>query len=148
METRDQGVFAARLDMTPRIREFVARACARAGLAEDDRFALELAVDEACTNIVEHGYGGGKAGHITLEFEVDDLAARVTILDAGRPFDPADAPRPELGPTLLERPAGGLGVHLIHASVDEVHYRAEATGNRLELVKKLQGRAHVRPGKE
>ncbi len=148
MTARDHAVFAARLDNTPRIREFVKRACAAAAIGEDDCFALALAVDEACTNIVEHGYRPGEAGEILLEFEVEGETARVTIVDTGRPFDPADAPHPDLGAGLLERPVGGLGVHLIHASMDEVHYRAEPAGNRLVLIKKLQGRSQQRPRKE
>jgi anti-sigma regulatory factor (Ser/Thr protein kinase) len=148
MPVHDQEVFAARLDITPRIREFVGRACARAGIADGDRFAFELAVDEACTNIIEHGYGTGDIGQIALEFEADDTAARVTIVDTGRSFDPADAAPPEPGTDLLERPLGGLGILLIRKAMDEVHYRAEPSGNRLVLIKKLQSRSPVRPGRE
>jgi anti-sigma regulatory factor (Ser/Thr protein kinase) len=148
MTARDHAVFAARLNNTPRIREFVKRACAAAAIGEDDCFALALAVDEACTNIVEHGYRPGEAGEILLEFEVEGETARVTIVDTGRPFDPADVPPPDLTGGALERPVGGLGVHLIHASMDEVHYRAEPAGNRLVLIKKLQGRSQQRPRKE
>jgi anti-sigma regulatory factor (Ser/Thr protein kinase) len=72
----------------------------------------------------------------------------MTITDTGRPFDPASAPPPDLGGSARERPVGGIGIHLIHASMDEVHYHAEPRGNRLVLVKKLQGRAHARPGGE
>jgi len=148
MPTRQHAVFPARLEATPAIRQFVGRACAEAGLGDDDRFAFELAADEACTNIVEHGYSAGSAGEIGLEFETDGEIARLTLLDAGRSFDPADVPRPELGPALLERPVGGLGLHFIRTTMDEVLYRAEPNGNRLILTRKLQRRPPLQPGKE
>lgn len=147
MSTRDRSVFAARLDSTPQIRGFVERACARAGIADEECFALKLAVDEASTNVIQHGYGPGVAGAIEVEFEADDDEVRVAITDTGRPFNPLEYPPPDLDKG-DDRPIGGLGIHLMRSSVDEVHYRPDPAGNRLELVKKLQGRAHARPGRE
>jgi len=148
MKVRQHAVFAARLEVTPAIREFVGRACADAGLGDDDRFAFELAADEACTNIVEHGYAGRAGGEIAVEFDADDRVARLTLIDAGRPFDPDEVPRPELGPALLDRPVGGLGVHFIRTTMDEVLYRTDPNGNHLVLTRKLQRRPPARPEKE
>jgi serine/threonine-protein kinase RsbW len=144
MTTRDHAVFAARIENTLRIRDFVERACARAGVTEDDCFALKLAVDEASTNIIQHGYGADRAGNVEVEFEADGDLARVAITDTGRRFDPRSHPDPDL-PGGPETPVGGLGVHLMRSSVDEVQYLVEPGGNRLVLIKKLQGRG-VRKG--
>ncbi len=81
------------------------------------------------------------------EFEADADSVRVAITDTGRPFNPLEYPPPDLDKG-ADRPIGGLGIHLMRSSVDEVHYRPDPAGNRLELVKKLQGRPHARPGRE
>lgn len=147
MKTRNHAIFAARLESTPRIRRFVEHGCALAGAKDDECFGLKLAVDEACTNIIEHGYGPGAAGEIEVEFEADGDAIRVAITDTGRPFDPAGYPSPDLGAG-AERPIGGLGIHLMRSSVDEVRYRPGPAGNRLELVKRLHVRPRARSGRE
>jgi anti-sigma regulatory factor (Ser/Thr protein kinase) len=110
---RDQLEAAAVLENIPRFREFVVDVCTRAGAAPDDCFALKLAVDEACTNIVEHGYGSDRDGAIALTVEIGDGEARVVLVDTGRPFSPEEAPRPDLDADWSDRPVGGLGWHLI-----------------------------------
>jgi anti-sigma regulatory factor (Ser/Thr protein kinase) len=126
----------ARLDKLADIRRFIETACRTAGLDDSSCFDLKLAVDEACTNIVEHGYGG-RGGSIDLSCAADGDGLRVTILDRGRAFDPADLPAADVTSPCEDRPIGGLGWHLIRSSVDEIDYgRDPSGGNRLTLVKR------------
>ena len=131
----------ARLENLAAIRAFIEEACARAGAPHSACFDLKLAVDEACTNIIEHGYAGGEAGSIAIACEATGNGVRVTIVDFGRAFDPAVAPAPDLSAGWEDRAVGGLGWHLIRRSVDEVDYGPNpGGGNRLTLVKRSSGR--------
>ena len=123
----------------PAFREFVEDRARRAGLPEDVVFALKLAVDEVCANVIEHGYRGLAPGPIEVEFAHDAECATVTVTDHGRPFDPRDVPAPDTTLAWEGRPVGGLGWHLIRSVIDDVDYAAGPGGNVLRLVKRLRG---------
>ncbi len=127
----------ATLENIPRFRAFVETACARGGASTDDCFAIKLAVDEVCSNIIEHGYGPDVAGTISLIFDAAEGEARVTVIDTGRPFAPEDAPVPDVEAPWKDRPIGGLGWHLIRNMVDEIRYQTDGAENRLTLVKNI-----------
>lgn len=119
-------------------RDFVEGACRRAGADESVCFDMKLVVDEACSNLVQHGYRGREPGPIGVSFAVDGEEIVITITDRAPPFDPKDAPIPNLDAPASERRPGGLGWHLIRKLVDRIEYKAdEQGGNRLTLVKRL-----------
>ena len=118
------------------IRDFIDDACRRAGVERSAAFDLKLAVDEACSNVVEHGYAGMAPGPIRVTFDADGDRVVVAIADRGRAFDPKNAAAPDLDSGWEDRRIGGLGWHLIRRSVDAMEYETSAeNGNRLTLVK-------------
>jgi serine/threonine-protein kinase RsbW len=120
------------------IRDFVESSCREAQVGKAAAHGLVVAVDEACSNIVEHGYAGSKPGPIGVSFEADGERIVVAITDKGRAFDPKDAPAPDLHSDWKDRRVGGLGWHLIRQFVDEIRYDPDAeNGNRLTLVKRV-----------
>jgi serine/threonine-protein kinase RsbW len=122
-------------------RNFIEEACRRAGADESVCFDLKLVVDEACSNVVVHGYEGLEPGPIGVAFAVDGDEIVITITDRAPPFDPRDAPIPNLDAPASERRPGGLGWHLIRELVDRIEYQADAErGNRLTLVKRFAAR--------
>ena len=128
----------ARPEQLPALLEFIERACAGADLPDDVAFAVRLAAEEACTNVIRHGYRGVAPGPVAVGIARDASRVVVTIEDRGPPFDPADAPAPALDAPAEERPLGGLGWHLIRQVMDEVHHAHDArTGNTLILVKRI-----------
>ena len=134
---RTETSVAARLESLEAVRTFVENACRRAGADASACFDLKLAVDEACTNIIEHGYSGRSGETIALACEADGDGVRVTIVDHGRAFRPSELPPPDLSSGWEERRIGGLGWHLIRRSVDEIDYGPDpAGGNRLTLLKR------------
>jgi len=145
MAFRDSIALPATVDNLSRFREFTAQACTRAGGDDEDGFALKLAVDEVCSNIIEHGSASATDGIIELTFESDGRELTVTVADSGRPFEPGDAPEPDLASGWEERPVGGLGWHLVRQMVDELHYESDASGNRLTLIRKLRPDAEPVP---
>ncbi len=129
---------AAELETLPVFRHFVAEACEKAGIDGRVSFELQLALDEACTNVITHGYAGMDPGSIILELTLHPDRAQLTITDFGHPFEPSEAPKPNLEAPLEERVEGGLGLHFIYTVMDEVDYKTDELGNRLYLTKLLK----------
>ena len=119
------------------IRAFVGEAAERAGLSGKDVYAVQLAADEACSNVIEHAYVDIPNGKIEIDCDVKDGQVTVAIHDHGKEFDISTVRTPNLGKDLSEREVGGLGVFLIHKLMDEVHFSSsKKTGNTLTMVKR------------
>ena len=117
---------------------FLDAACKEALLDEQICFAVRLAGEEACSNIIDHAYRDAGPGPISLELRCDAAQVMLVIEDKAPFFSPADAPSPDLSADWENRRMGGLGWHLIHQMMDEVkHERLPGGGNRLELVKRI-----------
>lgn len=129
----------ARMEEMPALLGFLRTRLTAAGAGDPTWQALRLAVEEACTNVIAHGYRGAP-GTVRLSVAVGGGLATVTVTDDAPPFDPAAVPPPDLDSPPETRRKGGLGWHLIRSVVDEVRHRsAEPRGNELTLVKRLEG---------
>ena len=118
-----------------RAREFVRTFCSTlpgAPLDEDRVTELELAVNEAASNVMKHAYHGRADQRIHLDAEAFPDRVAVRLHHLGDPFDPSAVPPPSFeGPR-----ESGFGVYLIARNVDEVrYYRDERGGNCIALVK-------------
>ena len=104
------------------------------GLSEERRSLLELAVVEAATNVVRHAYGG-RGGRVEVELAREGRTIALSVLDSGVSFDPTLVPPPrEPDPADPSTwPEGGMGLPIIRAACDELHYHSEAGRNRLTL---------------
>jgi len=126
----------ARPEDLPALLSFVEAACADAHLPDDIAFAVRLATEEACMNVIKHAYRGRQPGPIALGIARDASEVVVTIEDHGVDFDPSSVPAPVLDASAELRPLGGLGWHLITQTMDEVRHEHDAvTGNLLTLRK-------------
>lgn len=121
----------------------MADGAAECGLDQTAVFHIELACDEACTNIIEHAYGGEDEGEIHVSWQLNGSSFIITFHDNGRSFDPASVPQPALPPTAMDPldldnvKVGGLGIHFMRQLMDEVQFHFDAKkGNTLTLVKK------------
>jgi anti-sigma regulatory factor (Ser/Thr protein kinase) len=119
-----------------RLIEWIDASCAAEGLAEDLKFKLTLALEEAVVNVITHAFEGLPPPH-SIRVRLDIAAASVTaeIVDNGRYFDPTSAPDPDLSQPIGERDPGGLGIHLMRGMMDRVHYRRSGGNNILQLEK-------------
>jgi serine/threonine-protein kinase RsbW len=131
-----------RYDQINVICDFIAQGAQKAGLDDDTAFHVQLACDEACTNIIEHAYGGESQGEIEVSWQVNGRAFTITLKDKGRPFDPnsVDVPNIPQNPQELDQlKIGGLGLHFMRRMMDEVRFRFDARkGNTLIMVKRLE----------
>lgn len=121
------------------IREFVSKIARRVGFHDDDISKIELAVDEACANVVKHAYSTGDVQPIDITINVDDEKFVVNIVDYGQGFNPASIKKPDMKQYFKEMKQGGLGIHLMRTLMDEVHFEVDADkGNCVSLVKKFE----------
>jgi serine/threonine-protein kinase RsbW len=121
------------------ISDFVTSVAKKLGLDDDQTFALQMAVDEACANVIEHAYGGQPNGTISIHCQTLNDDVVVTIHDHGRPFDPQSVPRPDITAPLEKRQNGGLGLYLMEKLMDSVEWEFDAQkGNTLTLRKRRE----------
>jgi serine/threonine-protein kinase RsbW len=119
--------------------EFVSQAARHAGLDEQAAYECELAIDEVCTNIIEHGYEfNGEAHSIEIICEQIDNRFTINVFDESPAFNPLVGPEPDPEAALEERKTGGWGVYFIKRLMDEISYQNEDGRNRLLMVKHLQ----------
>jgi serine/threonine-protein kinase RsbW len=107
----------------------------KAGLDEDERFRLGMAVREAAVNAVLHGNEYDPAKKIAVSLENNGTSLVISIADQGKGLDPDSLPDP-LAPENLLR-GTGRGIFLIRSFMDEVHFRQLNPGTELTLVKHL-----------
>lgn len=125
----------AELKNLANIRSFIRDTAASLGFDDAIIPDVVLAVDEAASNIVLHGYKGQK-GIIEVEVEREGDALVVRLRDEAVPFDPSTIPPPDLTLPLGQRPVGGLGIYLTRQVMDEVTHRVTPKGgNELTLIK-------------
>jgi serine/threonine-protein kinase RsbW len=108
----------------------------QAGFSDQPCQELELAVEEACTNVIRYAFPETDDGEMTLVFSPCDDGLEVTIRDRGTPFDPRQGERIAEQKRLRDPASGGRGLLLISELTDAVRYCwDEEEGNRLTLVK-------------
>lgn len=105
-----------------KIREFVKKCARKAGFSEAECYKIQLAVDEACSNIIEHAYGGENRGEIVCSCDYNDHEIIIQLVDYGDSFDPTRVEPPDLNSTICDRKTGGLGLYFIHQLMDEVTF--------------------------
>ena len=108
---------------------------AEAGVEEDARFGISMAVREAAVNAVVHGNLQDQAKHITASFENTGESLIFIVADEGGGVDPDTLPDPLLPENLLR--GSGRGIFLIRSFMDEVHFRQLQPGTELTLIKHL-----------
>ncbi len=104
-----------------------------------DKAALDeliVAVNEAVVNIVRHGYQN-EPGEIEVTVVCSKEAVEVILLDYAAGFDPTMVPSADTTLPLVQRPLGGMGVHMMRAFCDQLSYRRDPGGaNELTLLKR------------
>lgn len=98
---------------------------------------LNLALEEALSNIVLYAYPDGKDAFIEIDAVPSEGKLAFIISDDGAPFDPTSAPEAVTSGTLDDRPVGGLGLFLIRNIMDEVTYERRDGKNILKLIKNI-----------
>jgi serine/threonine-protein kinase RsbW len=121
------------------IREFVTTVGKQARMSDDDVSKLELAVDEACANVIEHAYGHDITKEVDVRAVFDEDEVRISVIDSGRGFDPAKVDAETVEQLVAKRKSGGLGFRLIKTLMDDVSYEiVPGQKNELHMTKKIR----------
>ena len=133
--------FTNRLSDLHAMHHYVRGIAIEAGFLDQALGDIELAVVEACANVVKHAYRGVPEATMPIDIEVwlDGPDFYIVITDQGQPFDPPGGPIPRPDPAQLldRRPRGGLGLYFIVNLMDEVSWEVQAGHpNRLRLLKR------------
>ncbi|MGB8212677.1 MAG: GAF domain-containing protein [Anaerolineales bacterium] len=135
------AIFPARFEQLDGIRGFASQAARDAGMDDSETYAIELAIDEACTNVIEHAYQGEDNGEIECTCESENGVLTIVIRDHGKPFDPSTVAAPDLEGDIDSRAIGGLGVFLMKQLMDEVRFEPLGeSGNVLTMLKRRKPR--------
>ena len=133
-----EQTFPGEFNQLKHISDFVSNFAREAGFPEEEIYQISLAVDEACSNIIEHAYGKEQEGCIDCACSYDLTALTITLRDDGKPFSPDEVPQPKINAPLKHRQAHGLGYFFIQKIMDEVEYTPNAGfGNLLVLRKRI-----------
>ena len=138
MSQRFQITRAAELESLQTFRDFITECCARYEVPSETVLELKLAVDEACTNVITHGYKGMDPGSIILSFRIQPDRILVQITDFGHVFEPVAGPKPDVEAALEDQELGGLGLYLIYQTMDNIDYTVSEDGNMLTFTKFYQ----------
>ena len=133
-----QLVLGNRVEEIPCLAEFVETICESAGVSHSLMMNLDLALEEAVTNVMLYAYPEGTAGQVEVECMSEDGLLTFQIRDAGASFDPTQQADADVTLGVQERPIGGLGIFLVRQIMDEVRYERKNDKNVLTLVKRIE----------
>ncbi|NIR48873.1 ATP-binding protein [candidate division KSB1 bacterium] len=120
------------------VREFVSNVASKVGFDNDDISKIELAVDEACANVIKHAYGQNSGELIEVSIKIDKQKMIVVVTDKGRGFDPKNVKLPNMEDYLSEMRVGGLGIYLIETLMDKVDFEIKpGIRNKVKMIKYL-----------
>ena len=129
--------FDAKFEFLDEIREYVGEIARKGGFINKDVYNIQLATDEAASNIIEHAYEGIPNGVLDLACSMEKDIIRIVLIDYGMPYDPSAVPIPDIKADLSERKIGGLGIFLMRKLMDDVHYEPRANkSNVLTMTKR------------
>lgn len=96
-------------------------------------FQLNLALEEAVSNVINYAYPEQEGMPISLTMSSEDNTLVFTLTDEGIPFNPLESKEPDLSLSAEERPIGGLGIFLVKQLMEKVEYKRAEGKNILTM---------------
>ncbi len=132
-----------------RLGQFLDEFCRLEGLSREICNQLQVALEELVINAIKHGGCEPKEGAIQLSIRKDGTEVSIVLSDSGVGFNPLNVPEPDLTKSLLDRPVGGLGIHLVRNLIPSIRYERRGDRNYLYLTKSvIPDAGTVSPGEE
>lgn len=117
-----------------RIPPWIERLAALNAVPERTRFAMDLCLEEAVSNVIRHGYAGEPNHALTVRCEMHrDGFITLVVEDDALPFNPLLVREPPVPASLSDVSVGGQGIHLMKQFADAVEYERKPACNRLIL---------------
>jgi serine/threonine-protein kinase RsbW len=142
---RKEISIASRVDRIYQACDFVLDIAKNMGFPPGELSKIKIAVYEACLNVIEHVFHSDPSQHIPVTVENTTDTLRIFVHDQGGGFEVTDQGRFDVVEMVSNRETGGMGLHIISRSMDEVKYQQDKSkGNCLIMVKKLKKRVERR----
>ena len=127
------------LESVPLATNCVTKWAQAAGFDQQALYEIQLAVDEACANVVDHAYTSTEPGDMEICCSFNEQVLTILVRDWGKGFDPEGVSEPDVEAPLDERTLGGLGLFLVKQVMDQVQFTCDPTrGNELQMSKRLR----------
>lgn len=137
--SKEQVIVPAQIKYLPVLRKFISRIGTKYKFAKNEINAFKISIDEACTNIIKHGYSKDQSGSITMKVLVNEDRLIVELIDQGKSFDPNSVSNPNLKNYVDTGKKGGLGIFIMRKFLDEINYEINNHHNILRLTKLRSG---------
>lgn len=118
---------------------------ARHKIAPGVRGDVRLIVEELASNAIEYGGADGidmGQHELSVNIAIEGDLLSLDFRDSGAPFDPLDAPEPDLDADIPDRPVGGLGLYLIRQLAEELQYERIGDHNLLHVRLRIPAEQH------
>lgn len=132
---KEEITVPAQMSYLIQVREFIEHIGKRYKFDDKVINSFKLVIDEACTNIIRHGYRDIKNGEITIKAIIRRLSLTILIIDQGKSYDPSQASTPDLGKYVDIGKKGGLGILMMRKLMDDLQYSVTERGNEFRLTK-------------
>jgi anti-sigma regulatory factor (Ser/Thr protein kinase) len=109
--------------------------CERHGIPEGPHYHVNIAVEELVLNAITHGRCSPAEDAISIVLTLCGRELEIALSDTGQPFNPLDAPTPDLNRKLVDRPIGGLGIYLVRSLMNSIEYQHVNGENRVRMRK-------------
>ncbi len=133
--SKEEIIIPAQMSQLNRVRDFIEQIGKKYKFSHKIINSFKLVVDEACTNIIRHGYQDIEDGQIIIRAIVRRMSLTMVIIDQGRSFDPRQVKNPDLNKYIQIGKKGGLGIFMMRKLMDDIKYNITEHGNELRLTK-------------
>lgn len=127
---------AAKVENIELVTDFVNELLESADCPMKAQMQIDIAIDELFSNIALYAYASGE-GKVTVRAEVQSGLVSISFIDEGIPYDPLSAKTPDTSLPAEEREIGGLGIHIVKKTMDDLRYEYKDGRNILTVVKKI-----------
>jgi len=135
---KEEIAIPAQMSYMGQVRDFIEHIGAKYKYSDKIINSYKLVIEEACTNIIRHGYRDIKGGEISIKAIVRQQSLTIVIIDQGISYDPRQAQTPDLEKYIQIGKKGGLGIFMMRKLMDDVQYNITSRGNELRLTKQRE----------
>jgi serine phosphatase RsbU (regulator of sigma subunit)/anti-sigma regulatory factor (Ser/Thr protein kinase) len=135
---KEEIAIPAQMSYMGQVRDFIEHIGAKYKYSDKIINSYKLVIEEACTNIIRHGYRDIKGGEISIKAIIRQQSLTIVILDQGISYDPRQAQTPDLEKYIQIGKKGGLGIFMMRKLMDDVQYNITSRGNELRLTKQRE----------
>ena len=137
MQTERHLILHNDIQQIPQLADFVGTIAVEKNLDQGLVLNLNLALEEAVTNVILYAYPPDTDGLVDIEAILHPSSLEFIISDSGKPFDPTKAPMPDTSLGLYDRPIGGLGIYMVKTIMDTFRYDRIDGKNILTMTKNI-----------